>query len=326
IPVWVRTGARPASGPGDDADGFGFETMLVLEPHPGTGLDPDAIRRAFEAIGESVVVVGDGRAVRVHVHSEQPDDILSHALTMGTLSRISVENLDQQARDVREQRASEFTGASPATAIPLATIAVTAGDGLAAIFRDLGVTAIVRGGQSANPSTGDLLAAIEAANARETLLLPNNANVILAARQVHVVPTRNAAEGFAALLAFDPGRDGPANMTTMTAASRGLQSLSVTTAVRDAKVDGRAVRKGQTIVLDPDDGLVAVDGDRDRAIDAAIHGLRPGFELITLFYGEGADGPEADELAGRIRRAFDGVEVEVRAGGQPHYRYLISAE
>ena len=96
--------------------------------------------------------------------------------------------------------------------------------------------------------------------------------------------------------------------------------------MRDAKVNGRAVRKGQTIVLDPDDGLVAVDGDRDRAIDGAIQGLRPGFELITLFYGEGADGPEADELAGRIRRACDGVEVEVRAGGQPHYRYLISAE
>jgi hypothetical protein len=334
IPIWVRTGSRPASGATDDAEGFGYETMLVLEPHPGSRLDPDAIRRAFEAIGQSVVVVGDERAVKVHVHSEQPDDILSRALTMGTLSRISVENLDQQARDVREQRASEFTGASPASAIPLATVAVTAGDGLAAIFRDLGVTAVVRGGQSANPSTGDLLAAIEAANARETLLLPNNANVILAARQVaglttrqvHVVPTRNAAEGFAALLAFDPDRDGATNVTTMTAASRGLQTLSVTTAVRDAKVNGRAVRKGQTIVLDPDDGLVAVDQDRDRAIDAAIQGLRPGFELITLFHGEGADELEADELAGRIRRACDGVEVEVRAGGQPHYRYLISAE
>jgi DAK2 domain fusion protein YloV len=339
-----RAGAKPSVLVAHADEGFGYETMLLLQPRPGAILDPDSIRRQFEKIGESVVVVGDGKAVKIHVHSEHPDDILGHALTLGSLSRISVENLDHQARDVREQRATEFTndalpppgGAGPTArpVIPLAVVAVAAGDGLAAIFRDFGVSAVVQGGQSANPSTGELLQAIEGINAIETLLLPNNPNVILAARQVaaltsrtvHVVPTRNVAEGIAALLALDPTHDGAANVAEMTAAARAIESLSVTTAVRDAKVSGRKVRRGQTIVLDPDDGLVAVDGDPERAIEAAIRGLRPGIELITLFYGDGADLAEAEQTARRINATLVGVEVEVRHGGQPHYRYLISAE
>jgi DAK2 domain fusion protein YloV len=340
----LRAGAKPSTLVAHADEGFGYETMFLLEPRPASTLDPDAIRRQFETIGESVVVVGDGKAVKIHVHNEHPDQVLSHALTIGSLSRISVENLDHQARDVRERRAQEFTAdlaaeiepGAPAERgiVPLAVVAVAAGDGLAAIFRDFGVAAVVQGGQSANPSTGELLEAIEAVNALETLLLPNNPNVILAARQVagltprtvHVVPTRTAAEGFAALLVLDPTRDGAANVDEMTAAGRAIESLSVTTAVRDAKVSGRKVRRGQTIVLDPDDGLVAVDGDRDRAIEAAIRGLRPGIELITLFYGAGADLAEAEATAHRITGTLEGVEVEVRHGGQPHYRYLISAE
>ncbi|HEY7937168.1 MAG TPA: DAK2 domain-containing protein [Candidatus Limnocylindrales bacterium] len=343
----LRSGAKPSTLVAHADEGFGYETMLLLQPRPGAILDPDAIRRELEAVGESVVVVGDGKAVKIHVHSERPDVILERALALGSLSRISVENLDQQAREVRERRATEFTGDVPAATVelgmagptdvpvlPLAVVAVAAGDGLAAIFRDFGVAAVVQGGQSANPSTGELLHAIEAVNALETLLLPNNPNVILAARQVaaltsrvvHVVPTRNAAEGIAALLALDPTLGGAANVDEMTAAGRAIESLSVTTAVRDAKVSGHKVRRGQTIVLDPDDGLVAVASERGRAIETAVRGLRPGIELVTLFYGEGADLAEAEETARLINAARTGVEVEVRHGGQPHYRYLISAE
>ncbi len=343
----LRSGAKPSTLVAHADEGFGYETMLLLQPRPGAILDPDAIRRELEAVGESVVVVGDGKAVKIHVHSERPDVILERALALGSLSRISVENLDQQAREVRERRATEFTGDVPAATVelgmagptdvpvlPLAVVAVAAGDGLAAIFRDFGVAAVVQGGQSANPSTGELLHAIEAVNALETLLLPNNPNVILAARQVaaltsrvvHVVPTRNAAEGIAALLALDPTLGGAANVDEMTAAGRAIESLSVTTAVRDAKVSGHKVRRGQTIVLDPDDGLVAVASERGRAIETAVRGLRPGIELVTLFYGEGADLAEAEETARLINAARTGVEVEVRHGGQPHSRYLISAE
>jgi dihydroxyacetone kinase-like predicted kinase len=145
-------------------------------------------------------------------------------------------------------------------------------------------------------------------------------------RRVRVVPARNAAEGFAALLALDPSRDATANAEFMTLASRAIQTLQVTEAIRDAVVGGRRVRMGQTIVLDPDDGLLAVNNDRMKALLAALKALEPGFELVTIYYGDGADEAEAEGVARRIGEANPGVEVEVIHGGQPHYRYLVAAE
>jgi uncharacterized protein len=213
-------------------------------------------------------------------------------------------------------------------------IAVTAGDGLAAIFRDFGVASVVQGGQSANPSTGELLEAVGAVPAKEVLLLPNNPNVILAARQVasmtdrpvQVVPTRNAAEGFAALLALDPGMDAAANVGPMTEAGRAIQTVVVTEAVRDATIGRRKVKRGQTIALDPDDGLIAASNDREKCVINAMTALTPGYELITMFYGDGADLAETEAMARKIGTVMPGVEIEVRHGGQPFYRYLISAE
>jgi len=342
-------------------EGFGYETMYLLQPNGAGALDVDAIRDHLESIGESVLVAGDTRALKVHVHNERPDLVVGYGLSVGTLSRISIENLDNQARDVRETRAAAFTGApvgtsakeaaavsdphptrtdghgaarSSADAPVLGVLAVASGDGLAAIFRDFGVAAVVHGGQTANPSTGELLEAIEAIDAREVIVLPNNPNVVLAARQVAgladrpvvVVPTRNAAEGFAALLALDPSLDAAANAAPMTEAARTVQTLAVTEAVRDATIGGRKVKRGQTMALDPDDGLVAAGGDREKTVVAAVAALTPGFELLTLFYGDGADLAEAETIARRIGAAAAGVEVEVRHGGQPHYRYLIAAE
>jgi fatty acid kinase len=290
--------------------------------------------------------------------------VLAYALGLGQLSKISVENLDQQASEVREGRAAAFAGghgadaparateAGTATAeaarrghadasngasgdqVPLAVVAVAAGEGLAAIFRDFGVQKVVHGGQSANPSTGELLEAVKSVDAREILLLPNNPNVVLAARQVSalvdkpvaVVATRNAAEGFAAMLALDPDKDAAHNALEMTAAGRAIQSLAVTEAVRDATVSGRKVKKGQTIALDPDDGLVAVHNDPATAVLNAVKKLSPGYELITVYYGDGGDLAGTEALARRIHDLGTGAEVEVLHGGQPHYRYLISAE
>jgi dihydroxyacetone kinase-like predicted kinase len=192
---------------------------------------------------------------------------------------------------------------------------------------------VVYGGQTANPSTGELLEAVNACDAREILLLPNNPNVVMAARQVSamcdrpvaVVATRNAAEGFAALLALDPDKSALENASEMTAAGRAIQSLAVTQAVRDATIGGRKVRHGQTIALDPDDGLVAVHDDAPTAVLEAIKSLTPGFEL-TVYYGDGGDLAGTEALARRIHDLGTGAEVEVLHGGQPHYRYLISAE
>jgi dihydroxyacetone kinase-like predicted kinase len=148
----------------------------------------------------------------------------------------------------------------------------------------------------------------------------------MTSRRVRVVPTRNAAEGFAALLAMDPARDATANAEVMTLAARAVQTLQVTEAVRDATVGGRKVKKGQTIVLDPDDGLLSVGNDPTLSVLTALEALEPGFELITLYYGEGVDLASTQALARRIGESKPGCEVEVMQGGQPHYRYLISAE
>ncbi len=353
-------------------EGFGYETMYLVQARAGERIDVDAVRSRLESIGESVLVAGDQRAVKIHVHNERPDLVIGYGLEVGTLSLVSVENLDSQIRDVRETRAAAFTGPAapalvastpaveapvvpalkvPAPTVPgagsevaqapskaptlrLAVVAVASGEGLAAIFRDFGVSRVVVGGQAANPSTGELLEAIQSVDAVEILILPNNPNVVLAARQVagmsdrpvSVVATRNAAEGFAALLALDPTKDGAANAEGMTRAGRAIQTLAVTTAVRDATLGGVKVRKGQTIALDPDDGLVAVDDDPTSAVLAAIAALPAGFELVTVYYGDGADLASSEVLARQIGAAVPGLEVEVVHGGQPHYRYLISAE
>jgi DAK2 domain fusion protein YloV len=362
----THAGAAPGAGMRDE--GFGYETMFLVQAASGSKLDVDGIRGYLESIGESVLVAGDARAIKVHIHNERPDEVLAYALGLGPLTKISVENLDQQASDVRENRAAAFAGddaqaeaAAPvvaahavapavatgptngaagpvafpsANAAPLAVVAVAAGEGLAAIFRDFGVTRVVYGGQAANPSTGELLEAVKSVDAHEVLLLPNNPNVVLAARQVSamcdrpvaVVATRNAAEGFAALLALDPEKGALENAGEMTTAGRAIQSLSVTEAVRDATIGGRKVKKGQTIALDPDDGLVAVHDDPSTAVLDGIRALSPGFELITIYYGDGADLAGTEVLARRIHDLGIGAEVEVLHGGQPHYRYLISAE
>jgi hypothetical protein len=352
-------------------EGYGYETMLLVSAGH-TPLDLDAIRCRLETIGESVVVAGDTRAAKLHVHNQRPDEVLAYALSVGSISHVNVENLDRQAREVRLAQGHALTGhqpiaptatAPPARVTPLARptlveapaavtrsadspsarpdhdgpciIAVATGDGLASVFASFGVAEIVSGGQGANPSTGEILRAAQRIDGREILLLPNNPNVKLAAEQaaalyqqtpIVVVPTRNAAEGFAALLVFDPSLSAQGNAGPMLAAARSIQTLQVTDAVRDAKVNGRRVKKGQTIVLDPDDGLVAVDSDRTAAIVAAVSSLQPGSELLTLYYGDGADLAEAESLGTALRHAVPGVEVEVLHGGQPHYRYLVSAE
>jgi DAK2 domain fusion protein YloV len=378
-----RTVARRAVAPADghaelpsrpvEETAYGYETVYLLRPRRGRSLDVPAIQAHLESIGDSVLVAGDQHMVKVHIHNDRPDTVIAYGLGLGMLSRITVENLDGQAQEVREAKAQAFIGVGsatpalvggapavlsasghehalddhdhdelPAMRLPLGVIAVAPSEGLATILTDIaahvreyGVFRIVHGGQAANPSTGELLAAVDATPADELLLLPNNPNVTLAARQVasmtdrpvHVVPTRNCAEGVAALMELDPSASAADNAVTMARAVRSIQTMQVTDAVRDATVSGTKVRKGQAIVLDPDDGLLAVDGDADKAVLAAFGRLTPGFGLVTIYYGEDATLEAAEALAQKIQAAAPGLEaVELAHGGQPHYRYLISAE
>ncbi len=227
-----------------------------------------------------------------------------------------------------------------ATRAPLGIVAIAPGEGFETIFRGVHIpgevhVTVVRGGQSENPSAGQILEAIRSLPAEEIVILPNNANVKLAAgqaaemadRPVRVVPTRNAAEGVAALLAIDPRLGASGNAEPMLEASRELRTILVTEAVRDATVSGRAVKQGQTMALDPDDGLLAVGDVREAAVLDGLAALGPGFDLVTIWYGEGATLAEAEQVALRIHERWPGLdEVEVRHGGQPHYCFLVSAE
>ncbi len=359
-PFAVAAGAETA---------YGYETVYLVHARPGEPLDVAAIGAHLESIGDSVLVAGDEHLAKIHVHNDRPDAVIAYGLSVGMLSRITIENLDGQASEVREARAAAFvddpraavagsafadavaqaiaipvaTAAAPLqlTRMPLGVVAVAPSDGLAQRlettaegFEEYVAFRVVHGGQAANPSTGELLAAVDDTPADELLVLPNNPNVMLAAKQVasmtsrpvHIVPTRNCAEGVAALLRMDPALSAAENAEAMTAAARAILSVQVTEAVRDATVSGKKVKKGQTMVLDPDDGLLALDNDPHRAVISAFGRLKGGFEIVEVYYGAEATLEEAEELATRIHEVAPGAEVEVLRGGQPHYRYLISAE
>ncbi|MFH1474774.1 MAG: DAK2 domain-containing protein [Chloroflexota bacterium] len=338
--------------------GHGYETVYLVHPFPGQLLDLDRIRTYLVRTGESVNVAGDQKAAKIHVHNGRPDLVLRQALQLGRIVNATIVDLDHQTAEVRGARetaagatpgrppaaaagSATFASAASAGRVPLGIVAVAAGDGLAEALSAFGIAderlhvSIVRGGQSQNPSAGEILAAIKASPGEEVVVLPNNPNVKLAAgqaaemadRPVRVVATRNAAEGIAALLEVDPGAGASGNVELMLGAGRAIQTLLVTEAVRNAVVSGRKVRRGQTMALDPDDGLLAAGDDCDRTVLAGIAAFQPGFSLVTLWYGDGANLADAERLARLVQRAWPAVEeVEVRRGGQPHYRYLVSAE
>lgn len=329
-------------------EGFGYETVFVVTPVEGDRLDVPEITRRLQQFGESVLVAGDRRAAKIHIHNERPDRVIAYGLSLGTLSRINVENLDRQVSQVRDRLAATEAGTAPAGPVKppgapseesapasgLRVVAVAPGDGLSRVFATLGAT-VVRGGQGANPSAGELADAIRGVAADEVIVLPNNPNVRLAAKQaaslvkgvrVEVVPTRNAAEGIAAMLALDPDSDVKDAVKGMAAAAQRIQTMQVTEAVSDARMGRHRVRKGEYLALGPSDGLLASDGDRTAAVMSAVRKLKPGFELMTIYRGEGVSRAAADRLRDAVRAELPDVEIELVDGGQPHYDFLISAE
>jgi DAK2 domain fusion protein YloV len=354
-PAPVRVPGIPSPVPTEFAHletAHGYETVYLIQPFPGGLLDLDRMRAYLVRTGESVNVAGDPKAAKIHVHNGRPDLVLRQALQLGRIVNATIVDLDHQTAELQARATPPGAPTVPLVAdrpgpagagprVPLGIVAVAAGDGLAGALAAFGIAderlhvSIVRGGQAENPSAGEILAAIAASPGEEVVILPNNPNVKLAAgqaaemadRPVRVVPTRNAAEGIAALLQVDAGAGASGNAERMLEAGRAIQTLLVTEAVRDALVSGRKVRRGHTMALDPDEGLLAVDDDRDRAVVAGIAALEPGFSLVTLWYGDGADLTDAERLARLVQEAWPAVEeVEVRHGGQPHYRYLVSAE
>ena len=328
--------------------GHGYETVYLVHPFAGQLLDLDRIRGYLVRTGESVNVAGDPKAAKIHVHNGRPDLVLRHALQLGRDRQR--DDHGPRPPDDRGPRGphgrlrrpgSRPAGRAGRLRVPLGIVAVASGDGLAEALAAFGIAderlhvSIVRGGQAENPSAGEILAAITASPGEEVVVLPNNPNVKLAAgqaaemadRPVRVVPTRNAAEGIAALLEVDAGRGRQRQRRDDARGEPGAPDAPRHGGSPGCRVSGRKVRRGQTMALDPDDGLLAVDDDRDRAVLAGLAALEPGFSLVTVWYGDGADLAEAERLTRLVHEAWPAVEeVEVRHGGQPHYRYLISVE
>jgi DAK2 domain fusion protein YloV len=323
-------------------DDFGYCTNFVLH---GAGLPFEKIRATLADMGQSAVIVGDEALIKVHIHLLMPGDALNYAASFGALSAIEITNMDLQ-REALHRKSDESRVPSDASDHPplvtrhpsldtqVGVVAVAPGDGFAAIFRSLNVDAVVGGGQTMNPSTEDLLGAIERLPQHEVIVLPNNGNIIMAARQaaemsdkqVRVLPSRTLPQGIAAKLSFNFQAGLEENLRAMTAALQQVRTAEITTAMRDATVDGVQVRAGQAIGLLDGDLVTAAD-DRAQVIDELLAQLGlDEREIVTIYFGQTVDRSDAEALAAHIGERFADVEVEVQAGGQPLYDYIISAE
>jgi DAK2 domain fusion protein YloV len=292
----------------------------------------DQIREEMLEFGaDCVLVVGDETVAKIHVHTLQPHEILRIATSAGRISDVVIEDLD--AMSAAHEAATGIVVASPSREpAAVAVVAVVPGDGLGRIATSLGAH-IVRGGATMNPSTEQLLDAIRRANARHVVVLPNDKNVILAAEQaakhaegisVTVLPARNVAQGMAALASWDQGEAPEAAIATMRDATEHAHAIEITTAIRDAEVDGQRVGKGEHLAL-LDGKLVAHADDELTALADAASTLRE-TGLFTLYVGAGVDDARRDAAAARLRSAFPAAEVEVVDGGQPHYPFIVAAE
>lgn len=289
----------------------------------------DDLRAALAGLGGSLLVVGDAHLYHIHIHAEDPGPALSAGARAGRLTGVKVEDMDEQA--------ARLTGAVPDTTTatgPYGVIAVAAGTGLAQSLREAGAAAVVAGGQTMNPSTRDLLDAVQAIAAERVILLPNNKNIIwtaeqaakLAARPVHVVATRSIPQGLAALLALNPDDTPEDAIAAMTAAAGRVRTIEVTRAARTVTFQGINVREGEPIALVDDVLAAAGPTDQDAAL-AALRSVEVGEgALVTVFRGSDTDEAVAQSLATAIRAAWPDWEVEVRAGLQPFYSYIISVE
>ena len=322
-------------------DEVGYCTNLMIVPRGGQLLDFDRVREQLLALGTSGVVIGDEELVKIHIHTENPGAILSEAVRWGELDQIRIDNMVMQVEAVGEgvqagtrPAASSAASHSADTITGPQIVAVASGAGLIDALRSLGVSGIVSGGQTMNPSTEELLRAVEALPGDAVILLPNNGNVILTARQVvdlttkrvAVVPTRSVPQGIAALTALNFDRDLDENVAAMTEASRGIRSAEVTRAVRSATIDGVTVADGQVIGLV--DGKLVCAGESAEAIlvELLARTDAASAELITLYRGEGVDEMSGRTMVESLQARYPDAAIELVDGGQPHYDYLMSVE
>ncbi|MFC2033513.1 DAK2 domain-containing protein, partial [Chloroflexota bacterium] len=270
----------------------------------------------------------DDSAVRIHIHTVNPGNVISYATKLGTVHQASMRNMDEQHRDFLEMQKER------APVADAAIIAVAAGEGLSDVFTSLGAAAIVHGGQTMNPSTKDLLQAVESVDAEKVIILPNNKNIIATAGQVQsltgktieVVPTKVIPQGVAALLAFDYEADLQTNARIMAKAISQVRSIEVTRAVRSTKIGDLQIKKKQPMGL-LDGEIVAVGKDFADVINQVLATIElDKAEVFTIYYGADVEQTDAEIIGAGIREQYPQLQIEVIWGGQPHYFYIISIE
>lgn len=288
--------------------------------------DIERLRETLMNIGDCVIVIGDLELVKVHVHSNQPGLVLTKALELGELDKLKIENMLEQNRALMRKYEEEKKD--------MGMLAISAGDGLSAIFKDLMVDAVIEGGQSMNPSASDIADAVQRINAENVFVFPNNKNIILAAEQakslvenrvIHVIPTKNIPQGFSAALAFNPELPVDENKANMIHAMDAITVGQVTYAVRNTKLDGFELKIGDIMGLD-NKKILATGKDISQVTLDLIDRLRSGEQLITLYYGQDVKEEDAEALRNVITEKYPDCDVEVQYGGQPIYYYFIALE
>jgi hypothetical protein len=304
---------------------YRYCTSFVIEGE----LDPDRVEADLERLGDSLLVVGDEQALKVHVHTDDPGAALAIGTRVGAIENVEIADMHRQTK-ARERRLLAAVPSPPPAAAEV--VAVLAGVGNRRLFESLGATQIVEGGQTMNPSTADLVAAIEATKAPEAIVLPNNPNVALAAEQAvslapkpaSVVRTESIQAGLAALIAFNPDLAAAENAAAMDDAAARVVTGAVTIASRDVQLNGRAVGRGEYLGLVGEEPFTG--GAEFEPVASAVLArlLAQPREVVTLLTG--ADQPDVSELVAALERADPELEIEVHEGGQPHYPLLVSAE
>jgi uncharacterized protein len=327
----------------EDHDALEFDSRYPYDVQfiiVGTDLDVPTIRDGITAMGDSALTVGDPTAVKVHVHVKDPGKPISFGAQFGSISDVVVEDMQVQYEAYAAARAQPAQGRPPAHLLvseevpAISVVVISSGEGLSNVFRSLGATMIVEGGQTMNPSTAQILDAVSQTASDQVIILPNNKNVLMAAQQAAdvsekhavVVPTRSIPQGVSALLALDQGNSVEENAEAMIESAREVLTAEVTWATRNVQINGLRVREGDAIGLLEDE--LVVDA---QSLDDAVHWLLAesdldSHELVTLYYGDSISEAEAQDLVEALAETYPDLEFELVHGGQPHYPYIISIE
>ena len=341
--VSALVGERKNRGEISTADiRFGYCTeFMVNGDHAFTDDEVDALRSYLNGIGDSIVCFSDEEMIKVHVHTNHPGEAFEKGLSMGYLSKMKVDNMRLEHHELLIEDASRIAAmekldeeqVKPAERKAFGFVAVCSGEGLENIFRDLGVDQVVSGGQSMNPSTEDLVKAVEKINAEHIYILPNNKNIILAAEQVSsiledqpitVLRSTTIPQGISALIAFQEEASPEENTENMTESLKAVSSGEITYAVRDTTIDGREIHSGDILFLG-DNGLLSAEKDILSAVREALPKMGEG-EILSLYYGEDVKAEDAEALVSEIQKDNPDLEIELQNGGQAVYYYLVSLE